>query len=122
MKLGSTISVLRMFDEEKAAEFYLQFLGFSKDWEHRFGDGFPLYMQISKDDCVIHLTGHHGDSCPGSTVRIHTQDVESYSKSLRDKDYVNAKPGCQKTEWGTVEMTIHDPFGNRLIFAERLES
>lgn len=116
MKPGSTVPVLRIFDESKAGEFYLDFLGFTKDWEHRFGDNFPLYMQVSRDGCVLHLTGHHGDSCPGSTVRIGIERVEEYSESLRQKAYPQAKPGCQKTEWNTLEMTVTDPFGNRLIF------
>ncbi len=36
MKLGHPIPILRIFDEAKAEEFYLDFLGFKLDWEHRF--------------------------------------------------------------------------------------
>ena len=36
------------------------------------------------------------------------------------KDYKFSKPGVQQTPWETREMTIVDPFRNRLIFAERL--
>ena len=32
----------------------------------------PLYMQISKDDCILHLSEHHGDCCPGAAMRIET--------------------------------------------------
>ena len=31
-----TAPILRIFDESKAKEFYLGFLGFKLDWEHRF--------------------------------------------------------------------------------------
>ncbi len=65
MKLGSTTPILRSFDETKAREFYLDFLGFSLDWEHRFEEGPPLYMQISNGDCVLHISEHHGDCSPG---------------------------------------------------------
>jgi len=41
-----TIPILRSFDEAKAREFYLGFLGFKVDWEHRFEPGLPLYMQV----------------------------------------------------------------------------
>ena len=41
------IPILRIFDEAKACEFYIDFLGFMIDFEHRFGDDFPLYMQVS---------------------------------------------------------------------------
>jgi hypothetical protein len=60
MTLHSPIPVLRIFDEAKAREHYVGFLGFKIDWEHRFGDNFPLYCQISRDACIIHLSEHHG--------------------------------------------------------------
>lgn len=39
-----TIPILRMFDETKAREFYLDFLGFSVEFEHRFEADLPLYL------------------------------------------------------------------------------
>jgi hypothetical protein len=48
MSLGRTIPILRILDERKAKEFYLEFLGFTLDWEHRFEPGLPLYLQVSK--------------------------------------------------------------------------
>ncbi len=122
MKLGSTVPVLRIFDEDKAREFYVGFLGFAVDWEHRFGDNFPLYVQVSRDGCLLHLSAHHGDCCPGGAVRIATEGVEALAESLRAKQYRFASPSCRTTEWQTVEMSIHDPFGNRLLFVERAES
>lgn len=70
MKLGSTTPILRSFDEVKAKEFYIDFLGFNLDWSHRFEEDFPLYMQVSKDECVLHISEHHGDCSPGSAIRI----------------------------------------------------
>jgi catechol 2,3-dioxygenase-like lactoylglutathione lyase family enzyme len=45
MKLGRITPILRIFDEAKAREFYVDFLGFTVDWQHRFGDNFPLYLR-----------------------------------------------------------------------------
>ncbi len=75
-------------------------------------------MQLSKDDCIIHLSEHHGDSSPGASLRIPTRNLESYQKELIDKQYINARPGIQDMPWGTREMAISDPFGNKLIFNE----
>ena len=58
----------KYFDEDAAKAFYIDFLEFQIDWEHRFGDDFPLYLHVSKSDCVLHLTGHHGDCRPGAAV------------------------------------------------------
>lgn len=116
MKLGKITPILRIFDEAKAKEFYLNFLGFTIDWKHQFADDLPLDMGISKGDCVLHLSEHFGDCCPGAAIRIETDDVDAYSRELIAKQYKNARPGIESQPWGTREMAIHDPFGNRLIF------
>lgn len=116
MPFSSPIPILRSFDEVKAKEFYVDFLGFKVDWEHRFEPGTPLYMQVSKDTCVIHMSEHHGDATPGSSLRIQTQELDAYQQSLLAKRYKNARPGIQEKPWGFREMCIADPFGNRLIF------
>ena len=58
------IPVIRIFDEDKAKDFYLGFLGMTLDWEHRFGPDFPLYMQVSREGLVLHLSEHSGDGSP----------------------------------------------------------
>ena len=44
MNLASPTPILRIFDEARAREFYVDFLGFSVDWEHRFDSTLPLYL------------------------------------------------------------------------------
>lgn len=39
------IPIFRIFDVEKAREFYVAFLGFHVDWEARFDETAPLYLQ-----------------------------------------------------------------------------
>jgi uncharacterized glyoxalase superfamily protein PhnB len=75
MSFGKATPILRIFDEVKAKKFYVDFLGFEVDWEHRFEEGLPLYMQISKNGCVLHLSEHHrtsaktsGASCTSSRM------------------------------------------------------
>lgn len=116
MTLSKITPILRIFDEAKAKEFYVNFLGFQVDWEHRFADDLPLYMGISKGDCVLHLSEHFGDGTPGTAIRIETDDVDAYQQELLAKQYKHARPGVQNQPWGTREMSIADPFGNRLVF------
>jgi catechol 2,3-dioxygenase-like lactoylglutathione lyase family enzyme len=121
VQMKSPIPVLRIFDEAKARELYVGFLGFKVDWEHRFGENFPLYMQVSRDACVIHLSEHHGDGCPGATLRIEMTGLDEFVAALRARDYRYLKPGCpEETPWGTREVSVPDPFGNKLIFYERV--
>ena len=116
MSFGKPTPILRIFDEAKAKEFYVDFLGFKVDWEHRFEPGLPLYMQISKDSCIIHLSEHHGDCSPGSAMRIETNELEAFQRELIAKQYKYARPGIGEMPWGTRDMSISDPFGNRLTF------
>jgi catechol 2,3-dioxygenase-like lactoylglutathione lyase family enzyme len=105
--------ILRMFDEAKAREFYAGFLGFAVNWEHRFGDKFPLYIEIQRGGCTIHLSGHHGDCTPVSALRIPVSDPKALHEEVMAKAYRYAKPGFDAAE---NEFCVTDPFGNRLIF------
>ena len=117
--LSSAIPILRIFDEKLARDFYLNFLGFSIQFEHRFDDNAPIYMSVALGRCNLHLSGHFGDASPGARVYIPCVGLADYAKELRAKSYKHARPGPpEKTPWNTLELTIHDPFGNRLTFAE----
>lgn len=116
MKVGKTTPILRIFDEAKAKEFYVDFLGFTVDWEHRFEPDLPLYMQVSRDACILHLSEHHGDACPGAALRIEVPDLKAYHAEIAAKRYKYARPGIEKMPWGTDDMSVKDPFGNRLTF------
>jgi uncharacterized glyoxalase superfamily protein PhnB len=122
MRFTRTTPILRIFDEAKAKEFYVAFLGFTVDWEHRFEDDLPLYLQISRDDCVLHLSEHHGDCSPGAAVRIETDELDAFHQQLLAARYKYARPGVEQTPWGTREMAIADPFGNRLTFTSAVST
>jgi ribosomal-protein-alanine N-acetyltransferase len=77
-----TLPVLRIFDEAKAREFYLGFLGFKVDWEVRFDDNAPIYMQVSRDNLVLHLSEHHGDGSPGSVVYVTMTGIDDLHAEL----------------------------------------
>lgn len=122
MGFGKTTPILRIFDESKAREFYLDFLGFQVDWEHRFEEGLPLYMQISKDGCVLHLSEHHGDCSPGAAMRIETSELETFQDELLAKGYKYARPRIEEMPWGSRDMSVSDPFGNRLTFTSAIST
>ena len=118
MTIQPVIPILRIFDIGKMREFYVDWLGFTIDWEHRFGENFPLYCQVSLSNILLHLSEHHGDACPGTAIRIHWPGVTALCAALNAKNYRYYKPGLADQEWGTREMQVGDPFGNKLIFWE----
>lgn len=113
-----TIPVLRIFDVEKANEFYLEFLGMTLDWEHRFEKGAPIYMQVSKGNLVLHLSEHSGDCTPGSKVFLNVSDFDLLFKEITSRKYKYNKPSVELAPWGSRTFTVIDPCSNKLLFNE----
>jgi uncharacterized glyoxalase superfamily protein PhnB len=118
--LKRTIPVLRMFDIAKAREFYVDYLGFTVDFEHRFHDNAPLFMGVSRGDIALYISEHHGDGTPGTHIVIDVDGVDDLLAELRAKNYRYMNPGIQTQEWGTRELSVCDPFNNKLTFSERI--
>src|SRR5687767_8121616 len=119
VKFERAVPILRIFSEEKAKEFYLGFLGFKIDWEHRFEPDAPLYMQVSRAGLVLHLSEHHGDGSPGMTVFVNTVGLDEFHAELMAKRYRYLRPGIEDAPWNARVMTVTDPFANRIRFSER---
>ncbi|MBN9064593.1 MAG: bleomycin resistance family protein [Rhizobiales bacterium 65-9] len=117
-RFDEAIPIFRIFALDKAREFYCDWLGFSVDWEHRFGENFPLYMQVSRAGLKLHLSEHHGDATPGSTCFVEMRGVAAFHREIRAKDYRHNKPGLDEVDWGW-QVQVTDPFNNRIRFCER---
>lgn len=103
----SVVLILRIFDIAKADEFYLDYLGFKVDWDHRFDDNAPLYRQISTGNLILHLSEHHGDSSPGVQVRIMMRGIAEYHRELCAKHYRYMRPGIEEgPAGGSQEMGV----------------
>ncbi|MGB0921444.1 MAG: glyoxalase superfamily protein [Alphaproteobacteria bacterium] len=111
-----TTPILRSFSENEAKAFYVDWLGFTVLFEHRFEDGLPLYMGLGKDACALHLSEHHGDASPGAHIRIAVSDVQALCDDLNTRPYPKLNPGVQEVPWGGIEMTLTDPFSNKITF------
>ncbi|NEU08865.1 VOC family protein [Flavihumibacter sp. R14] len=116
--MASIIPIFRIFDYNKALDFYVNWLGFKIDWEDK-PDHAPVYLQISLADIVLHLTEHHGDCTPGARAYIDNFDgLKEYHRQILSKEYKYNRPGLETPPWNrdTLCMDVIDPFGNRLSF------
>jgi ribosomal-protein-alanine N-acetyltransferase len=122
MQIVRVIPILRIFDVAKAREFYLDYLGFTVDWEHRYEPELPLYMQVSRDGLVLHLSEHYGDGTPGSTVYVEMQGIEAFHAEISAKKYGYLRPGLDEGHGKNGKgVNLTDPFGNRLRLNQRDE-
>jgi catechol 2,3-dioxygenase-like lactoylglutathione lyase family enzyme len=119
VQFESTIPTFRIFSVEKAREFYLDFLGFKLDWEHRFDDNAPLLMQVSRGPLVFYLSEHHGDGSPGASVAVWLTGIDEFQAELAARHYRYMRPGIELMPWNARVMGVIDPFGNRIHFSER---
>ena len=122
--IGSSIPVLKMLDEAAAIAFYLDYLGYQIDWEHRFNpdiEGSPLYMQIHLGGSVLHLDGHAEADAPVAEVRIPVVGLDAYHQSLSDRSDVRETPDIAdpRYEGKGTDLNLTDPSGNLLVFWRR---
>ncbi|AOT08793.1 glyoxalase superfamily protein [Pseudoalteromonas luteoviolacea] len=115
MTFHSPTPIIRSFDRQATHAFYIEFLEFKIDWQHQYQADLPLYMQISKDACIVHVSEHYGDASCGASIRIGCDELKAYQAQLIQKQFKHARPDIVEQPWG-LEMTISDPFGNRLVF------
>ena len=120
IRFDQTIPILRIFDLAKAREFYVDFLGMTWDWEHRFEADLPVFAQVSRGSLLLFLSEHFGDGTPGTKLLLRMSGLDAFHAELTAKTYRHARPGLHDQPWGWRDMTISDPFGNTLVFSERI--
>ena len=117
----TVIPQFRITEARRSAAFYVDGLGFAIDWEHRFEPGFPVFMQLTRAGQSIFLSEHTGDCKVGGTAYFVVPDVEGCWRDFVARGLVPTEPPAD-TPWGTREMVVTDPDGNRLRFATRPSS
>ena len=104
------VPVLRIEDAARAVAWYER-LGFSKEWQHQFEPGFPLFVSVVRGRVRLYLSEHKGDARPGTLVHLYVNDIETVSQEF----------GVSIDEDGLAgrECDLEDPDGNRLRVASR---
>lgn len=113
------IPTFRITDYQKAKEFYIDFLEFKIDWEHRFGAADPIYMQVSNHGLILHLSENERFQT-GTIVFVETKGIDEFHKKLSGSKTLHVLPLVSITNWNTKQLELADPFGNLLRFNEAM--
>lgn len=111
------IPTFRILDYQTAINFYVDFLGFKIDWEHRFEPTGPVYMQISKNGLILHLSENKRFRT-NVIIFVDTKNIIEFHKELQERNPTNIIQDILRTNWQTSQLEIEDPFGNLLRFNE----
>src|SRR5215813_8372898 len=97
--MATATPIFRIFDYNKVLEFYGGWLGFHIDWEDK-PENAPVYLQISLQGIILHLTEHYGDCSPGARVHIENfAGLKEFHQQLLYKNYKYMRPGIGPTPW-----------------------
>lgn len=111
--------VFQIADYAQAIAFYVDWLGFSIDWEDRPASG-AYYVQISRGSIVLHLTTYKHESNIGSRAIAEFTGMLSFHRLLLQKKSNFPAPLLQKTTWNdkVMQLELFDPSGNCLVLTE----
>lgn len=111
--MQKVVPALRITNYLRSKAFYTEALGFTVNWEHRFGPDFPVFMEVGRDDMSFYLTEHAGDCQVGGLIHLVVSDVDAWYTELQQKGVDVADPPNERLE-GIRNMTVTDPDGNQI--------
>jgi catechol 2,3-dioxygenase-like lactoylglutathione lyase family enzyme len=117
--LSSCVPTLRVKDAAKSCEFYCGVLGFQKNWEHRFGPGYPVFVSVGRGPTTLFLT-EHPECSFGALLYFYVRAVDPLSTEFKKNGAV-LELGPVDQPWGVREIHLRDPDGNKLRFGQKLE-
>ena len=113
--LRSTISTFRVGDARSSESYYRDQLGFATTWQHDPGEGFPVFVEVSRDQVAIHLSEHEGDGAFGAQLYVKVDDAKALHEELAGRGAKIIEP-LQDSEWGHMIFVVEDLDGNVLRF------
>lgn len=90
----------RILDYDQAIDFYVHFLGLKINWEHRFGEDEPVYMQVSRNNLTLHLS-ENARFQTGTIPFVETKGIKDFHKELTDRNTKNSVPAVEEIKWNT---------------------
>ncbi len=114
------IPILGVSNSVDAEAFYCGKLGFKREFAYRPAPDLPdpCYMGIGRDEAHMVVSSFPPDGPAGSrTVQIFVEDVVALRDELT-RAGVGSASDIVDQEWGTLDMWVSDPDGNKITFSQ----
>ena len=83
------------------------------DWEHRFAEGFPLYVSVSRPPLHLHLSEHEGGGTREAELFVRVPDVDAVHRAVVAAGYApDGAPVNQ--DYGMRDFGLTDPDGHHI--------
>ncbi len=111
---------LKVGDFSEAVAHYVEWLGFTLDWEWREAPGEPAIGFLSRDRFTF-MINEHRDALGPAAIHLDVQNLDALVE-----EWDGRRPGAAVIRsvppYEFPEAVIEDPWGNRLHFEGKLES
>jgi Glyoxalase superfamily protein len=64
---------------------------------------------VSRGEPLLHLTEHHGDCSPGSTVFNWMTGINEFHREITSKGYGYLRPGIETTFYDSKSVEVNHP-------------
>ena len=115
-----TISMLRVADARASEKFFCDKLGFRTTWEYDPGEGYPVFLEVARDEVAFHLSEHEGDGPSAIQIYVCVADAEKLYDEFIAKGVEIAEPP-HEAPWGDIVFVMQDLDGNTLRIGSAME-
>ena len=115
-RIAEVVPVFTIGSYDEAVVFYVDWLGFSLDWEWREAPGRPVVMAISRDGVSLMLV-EQTDSPSASWLNLKVDDLGAFAEEWNSRRPNSVTVGVSPP-YEIPTVSLQDPFGNRLDFEQ----
>lgn len=114
-KLLVSVPILRVHNARLSTRYFLEVLGFRKDWEDPVEPGQPLLVSVTRDGVTFYLSERREDGPMGGRANVHVEDARALFEELWHHGAKMISPLDVQSD-GSIEFVVRDLDGNVIRF------
>lgn len=116
MRAKELIPTIGVADLDEAIAFYTK-MGFKKEW--KWPENQPTHAEVSIDGIKVMMVRKEEDNIQKADLYIIVEGVIDFHKKISGR--LNHISGLEKTDYGMLDFSLDDPWGNFITFGESSE-
>lgn len=113
--LRACVPILRVKNARASTRYFLEVLGFQKDWEDPEEPGEPLLVSVSRDQVTFFLSERPEDGPVGGRANVHVDDARKLHEEFESHGARIPAP-LERDPDGSIEFQVRDLDDNVIRF------